>query len=185
MTVTWSQVSGPATATFGNANSLSTSASFTTAGVYVLRLTASDTLLSATDDIEITVNPAPVNQAPTVNAGVDQTLTLPNSASLLGTASDDGLPNPPATVTVTWSQVSGPATATFGNANSLSTTASFTTAGVYVLRLTASDTLLSATDDIEITVNPAPINQAPTVNAGVDQTVTLPNNAAVGRHRVR
>ncbi len=180
VTVAWSQVSGPGTTTFGNVNSLSTSASFTTAGVYVLRLTASDTLLSASDDIQITVNPAaPVNQAPTVNAGVDQTVTLPNSAALVGSASDDGLPAP-ATVTVTWSQVSGPGTATFGNPNALSTSASFTTAGVYVLRLTASDTELTATDDIEITVNPAPPgNQAPTVNAGVDQTVTLPDSVAL------
>ena len=179
VTVTWSQVSGPGTTTFTNPTARSTTASFTAAGAYLLRLTATDSALTATDDIQITVNPAPVNQAPTVNAGVDQTVTLPNGASLVGTASDDGLPEPPATVTVTWSQVSGPGTTTFGNANSLSTSASFTTAGVYVLRLTASDTVLSATDDIQITVNPAPVNQAPTVNAGVDQTVTLPNTASL------
>ncbi len=166
VTVAWSQVSGPGTATFGNANSLSTSASFTTVGVYVLRLTASDTHLSATDDIQITVNPAPVNQAPTVNAGVDQTVTLPNTASLLGTASDDGLPTSPAAVTVTWSQVSGPGTTTFGNANSLSTSASFTTVGVYVLRLTASDSVLSATDEIQITVNP-PAGPRTTLSAAI------------------
>jgi hypothetical protein len=40
----------------------------------------------------------PVNQPPTVNAGMDQTITLPASASLSGTATDDGLPNPPATL---------------------------------------------------------------------------------------
>ena len=149
--------------------------------MYVLRLTASDSVLSATDDIQITVGAAPpTNQAPTVNAGVDQTVTLPDNASLVGSTSDDGLPNPPASVTVTWSQVSGPGTTTFANPSALSTTASFTAAGVYVLRLTASDSVLSATDDIQITVNPAPpVNQAPTVNAGVDQTVTLPDSAAL------
>ena len=181
ITTTWSQVSGPGTTTFGNPNSLSTTASFSTAGVYVLRLTASDSSLSASDDVQITAGAAsPGNQAPVVNAGANQTVTLPNNAALVGTASDDGLPAPPGTITTTWSQVSGPGTTTFGNPNSLSTSASFSTAGVYVLRLTASDSVLSATDDIQITVNPAaPGNQAPTVNAGVDQTVTLPNSAAL------
>jgi uncharacterized protein YjiK len=37
----------------------------------------------------------PVNQPPIVNAGPDQTVTLPNNATLDGTVSDDGLPNPP------------------------------------------------------------------------------------------
>ena len=42
------------TTTFGNASSLSTSASFSEAGVYVLRLTASDSALSASDDVQVT-----------------------------------------------------------------------------------------------------------------------------------
>ena len=71
------------------------------------------------------------NQAPTVNAGSDQTITLPASASLNGTASDDGKPNPPGALTTTWSKVSGPGTVTFGNANALSTTASFSAAGTH------------------------------------------------------
>ncbi|MEZ5428820.1 MAG: peptidoglycan DD-metalloendopeptidase family protein [Pyrinomonadaceae bacterium] len=93
------------------------------------------------------------NQPPTVNAGADQSITLPASANLTGTASDDGLPNPPATLTTTWSQVSGPGTVTFGNANALSTTAGFSTAGTYTLRLTADDGSLTTTDDAIITVN--------------------------------
>jgi hypothetical protein len=36
----------------------------------------------------------PVNQAPVVNAGPNQTITLPASANLDGTVSDDGLPTP-------------------------------------------------------------------------------------------
>jgi hypothetical protein len=93
------------------------------------------------------------NTAPTVNAGADQTITLPSTASLSGTASDDGLPNPPGAITTTWSRVSGPGTVTFGNANALSTTATFSAAGAYVLRLTASDSVLTSTDDVAITVN--------------------------------
>jgi hypothetical protein len=93
------------------------------------------------------------NARPSVNAGSDQNITLPNSATLDGTVSDDGLPNPPATVTTTWSKVSGPGTVSFGNANAVDTTASFSAAGTYTLRLTANDSVLSTSDDITITVS--------------------------------
>jgi len=51
---------------------------------------------------------------------------------------------------------SGPGTVTFGTPSALSTTASFSTSGAYVLRLTASDGALSASDLVGVTVNPAP-----------------------------
>ena len=81
----------------------------------------------------------PGNAAPLVNAGSNQTITLPSSATLTGTASDDGLPNPPAALTLTWTKFSGPGTVTFGNASAAGTTANFSAAGSYVLRLTAND----------------------------------------------
>ena len=105
-----------------------------------------------TNDLNLV--PGTGNQAPNVNAGPDQTVTLPSSANLDGTVSDDGLPNPPTTVTTTWSKVSGPGTVTFGNANAVDTTASFSTSGTYVLRLNGNDSGLAASDDVTITVNP-------------------------------
>ena len=101
----------------------------------------------------------PTNQPPTVNAGTAQTITLPAGASLNGTASDDGLPTG-STLTTTWSKFSGPGTVAFVNANSLSTTATFDQAGAYVLRLTASDSLLSPFSDVSITVNPPAADQS-------------------------
>jgi hypothetical protein len=173
---TWSMVSGPGTVTFADASAPSTSASFSTAGTYVLRLTASDSELSSFDDVQVIVSPAPpVNQPPVVDAGSDQSVTLPASASLVGTASDDGLPAPPGTLTARWAKVSGPGKVTFGNQSALSTSASFGMAGVYVLRLTVSDSLLSRADEIQITVSPKPpANKAPTVSAGANKTVTFP-----------
>jgi len=153
VTTTWSKVSGPGTVTFGNAAAVNTTASFSASGSYVLRLTANDSALQSSDDISVTVNSAgPSNRAPSVNAGPDQTIKLRGVANLDGTVSDDGLPNPPGAVTTTWSKVSGPGTATFGNANAVDTTASFSAAGSYVLRLTASDSALQASDDISIRV---------------------------------
>jgi len=42
---------------------------------------------------------------------------------------------------------------TFANANALNTTAGFSTAGTYVLRLTASDGASSVSDDMTVAVN--------------------------------
>ncbi|MDP9181307.1 MAG: hypothetical protein M3P04_00850, partial [Actinomycetota bacterium] len=97
--------------------------------------------------------PPPVNQAPSVNAGPDQAVLQPMQATLDGTVSDDGLPSPTA-LTTTWSKQSGPGTVTFGNATAVDTTAAFGSAGTYVLRLTASDSALSASDDITVTAQP-------------------------------
>ncbi|WKZ15139.1 MAG: hypothetical protein QY317_14685 [Candidatus Jettenia caeni] len=152
VTTTWSKVSGPGTVTFGNANAIDTTASFSVAGTYVLRLTANDGGLNASDELSVIVSNTISNQPPTVNAGVDQSITLPDIATLDGTVTDDGLPNPPGTVTTTWSKVSGPGTVTFGNANAIDTTASFSAAGTYVLRLTANDSELNTGDDVTITV---------------------------------
>ena len=108
-------------------------------------------------ELEIYGTPAqPSNRPPTVNAGPDQTITLPASANLNGTASDDGMPAG-STMTTTWSKVSGPGTVSFANANVAATTATFSLPGTYALRLMASDSQLSSSADVSITVNPAPV----------------------------
>ena len=95
-----------------------------------------------------------VNLAPLVSAGSNQTITLPAGAALTGSASDDGLPNPPGALTLLWTRFSGPSAVTFGNAGAAVTTASFAGPGIYLLRLTASDGQLSRSADVTITVNP-------------------------------
>ena len=93
------------------------------------------------------------NQAPFVDAGPNQSITLPASANLDGTVTDDGLPDPPGAVTAAWSKVSGPGAVTFGNASAVDTTVSFSQTGTYVLRLTANDGELLSSDDVTLTVN--------------------------------
>ncbi len=93
------------------------------------------------------------NQAPTANAGPDQAVTLPATAELHGTASDDGLPIPPGLLTFTWSKVSGPGSVIFSNPYALETSASFSASGTYVLRLTAADGVFSVNDDLTVTVS--------------------------------
>ena len=65
------------------------------------------------------------------------------------------MPVPPAGLSTVWSVVSGPGNVTFGSATSSSTTANFAAAGVYVVKLTANDGMLSASDDLTITVSSA------------------------------
>jgi len=93
------------------------------------------------------------NMPPCVSAGADQLITLAQSATLAGAASDDGDPNPPATLTITWSKISGPGTVTFGNIHAPVTTAGFSSLGTYVLRLTANDSQLQNSAEVTIIVH--------------------------------
>ncbi len=179
VTVSWSKISGSGTVTFSNPASPTTTATFSQAGTYVLRLSASDSALTASDDVTVTINQAqPQNQAPSVNAGQDQTITLPNAVALQGQVSDDGLPNPPAQLSISWTKVEGPGVVNFTNPTGAITQASVTVAGTYTLRLTASDSALSSSDDVVVIFNAA-ANQAPVVNAGQDQTIVLPNTVTL------
>src|SRR5688572_19428773 len=181
VTTNWSEVSGPGTVTFADAAAQDTTVSFSAAGTYVLRLSASDGEFTRSDDITIIANPAPTgNRAPTVNAGPDQTI-VSSRTNLDGTVTDDGLPNPPAAVTTQWSKVSGPGNVKFGNAFAVDTSARFSAAGTYILRLVASDGALSASDDVAIAVlsSEPTSNSAPTVSAGPDQTIVFPSNLAL------
>lgn len=116
--------------------------------------------------------PPPQNQRPAVNAGPDAGITLPNSASLNGTVSDDGRPNPPGAVTIQWSKVSGPGSVNFRSPSALDSIATFSSAGTYVLRLTASDGGLTASDDIAITVVASILDSTIQLNPNIEyQTI--------------
>jgi hypothetical protein len=181
---------------FVNAAALDTAVSFNHPGTYVLQLHASDGVLAADDTITVTVNPAPPNQAPTVNAGLDATVVgkfrdqaapkngpaksrafVAEPVALDGTVTDDGQPKTPGHLRTKWSKVSGPGAATFANPTTVDTTASFKMPGTYVLRLTASDGALTASDDVVITVvqpNLAPVVTVNPVQGGIEgQPVAL------------
>lgn len=168
LTYHWIQISGPAQVSFADANALHTAVSgFTMVGNYELQLTASDGVLSSPDTTIITVNGAPV-----VSAGEDQTIIGPdNDVNLDGTVSDDGFPNPPGVLATQWTKQSGPGSVTFGDANAVDTTAAFSAIGLYVLRLTVNDGMLTAYD--EVTINYIEGNDAPAVEAGTYPPLVL------------
>lgn len=91
------------------------------------------------------------NIPPVSNAGIDQVITLPTSSiTFAGSGSDsDGT-----VASHTWSQVSGPNTATITTPSSYTSTATGLIAGTYVFRLTVVDNLsVPTTDDMTVTVN--------------------------------
>ena len=89
---------------------------------------------------------------PSVDAGPNLEITFPeNTVQLDGTVTDDGLPEG-GTLTTTWSLVSGPGAVVFGDAASVDTTAAFSAGGTYVLRLSANDGAMFASDIATITV---------------------------------
>jgi hypothetical protein len=179
VTSAWSLVSGPAAVSFAGASSAVTTASFTQAGIYLLRLTATDTLLTSFADTTVTVNPPLVsNQAPVVDAGRPQTITLQVGAAILAaTAVDDGLPAG-SVISTSWSKVAGPGSAAFSAQTQLNTAVTFSAAGVYTLRLSATDSELVGTADVQVTVT---VNLAPVVAAGPAQAITLPVDTAILR----
>ncbi len=153
--VLWSKVSGPGNVTFNNPSNTLTTATFSQSGIYQLRLFASDSFLSGSSDLSITVD-----SPPAVNASPTMTNIFPGTVTLSGTASDDGLPTN-GTLTVVWSKISGPGTVIFGNAAMTNSTATFSANGVYVLRLTADDGFATNHSDVAVIEN-----LPPAVNAG-------------------
>jgi hypothetical protein len=146
--ILWSMVAGPGNVIFANPAQPSTTATFSLPGKYILRLSASDGQYTNSATLRVAFV-APVGGGISVSAGPDQVIVFPNAATLTGSASDS---NPPAgsALSVNWSVVSGPGTATFANPSSLGTSVTFSTSGVYVLRLTATNGTFTASSDVKI-----------------------------------
>ena len=155
LTTTWSRTSGPGTVTFANPTAIDTNATFSTAGTYTLRLTATDSALTGrTTSPSPSTRPPPATPHPWSTPAPTSRSPCPATATMAATVTDDGLP-PPAVLTYLWGTDSGPAAASFSSSTVEDPTVTFPVAGTYVLRLTASDGALSASDTVRVTVNPA------------------------------
>ena len=112
-------------------------------------------LISGPATATVTILDDDVNAPPTVTVSrpTISTVTLPAGVGMIleATVSDDGKPIG-GSLTKTWSKISGPGTVTFGDAAQPSTTALFSAAGTYVIRLAANDGALATNADITVTV---------------------------------
>ena len=92
------------------------------------------------------------NAAPFVYAGPDLFITgVPGTVSLNGEVDDDDLPGG-SSLRTQWSRFSGPGIVNFGNSNLPVTSATFSTNGIYVLKLTVDDGEIQRSDLVEVRV---------------------------------
>ena len=125
-------------------------------GTYSLSAKAYDAAgnVGTSASMNVTVNNIPTsNNAPVVFAGYDNSASV-LSFNMYGSVTDsDG----PAPLTILWTKVSGPGTVTMENPASPTSKVTFSVAGTYVLRLTATDGAgKSAYDDVlEVVGNPS------------------------------
>ena len=145
--VTWSLSPAPSTL-FPNGLGTINAAGMYTAPANITNGQA--VLVTATSAANSTVNAtATVNLLPaqptTINIGLSATspVYFPNTSQLSATVSDSSLPAGQ-TPAVQWSQISGPGTIVFSNAQAISTTALFSEVGTYTIQPTATDRLNSA-----------------------------------------
>lgn len=174
----WSQVSGPNTATLANALTATVSVSGLIQGTYVFRNTVTDNKgATSSDDMTVVVLAAPINKPPVANAGLDKSITLPvNSTIINGTGTD-----PDGTISsYAWSFITGPSTPALVNQNTANVTVNNLAAGSYTFRLKVTDNSgASATDDVLVSVQPAAVNQSPVSFAGNDASIVLPTNSVI------
>lgn len=175
----WSQVSGPNTATFNNKASSMPTVSNLVAGVYSFKLAITDDKgATASATTTVTVNKAavaPLKLAPIAKTVGKQTL-IGSSVTLNGADSYD----PDGTITAySWTQTSGPTSASLADADKSTATASRLATGTYVFQLEVIDNdgmKGTATLTLEVTNNVG--ETAPVARAGNDQTIFLPASAA-------
>lgn len=155
----WIRESGPNTPTAGaaNTNRADTILNNLIAGLYVYRyeVNTNAACIASVDRVQVI-------KEVTANAGLDQqrcnvTSTVLNATSALVNSG-------------TWSQVSGPNTATFNNVNAPNAIVSGLIPGTYILRWTVSSPpalgCAANTDDMQIIIDPP----VPAMNAGSDVT---------------
>jgi PKD repeat protein len=99
-----------------------------------------------------TSTPTIVNQAPLVDPGLAVTALFGSAVRLNGTATDDGLPS--GILNILWTRVRGPGTIAFNPSTARITNATFSVPGTYLVKLAASDTLLTGAKNGLVTINP-------------------------------
>jgi hypothetical protein len=188
LTYIWTQVAGPPAALGGATSDHPT---FTAPSVPLAGATATFELVACegtssncSDPDAVNVHITNVNQPPVADAGLDQTVQEGSPVQLDGTASYD---SDIELLTYQWTQTTGPAVTLSGSNTALPTFTAPTVgpAGeTLVFNLTVTDPH-NLTGPDSVSVHVSNVNQPPTANAGLDQTVnenTLVTLNGTGSH---
>ncbi|MBD1910497.1 MULTISPECIES: LamG domain-containing protein [unclassified Leptolyngbya] len=147
----WVKVSGPGSVTFTDVPSSTPqssdiiTATFSEPGRYVLRYIVSNGCLTAVQDVTVIACLSPL-----VRAGADQSIAFPLPVTLDGKVQTEDWPSS-RPLQIQWAKVEGPGQATFESQRPR-TRATFSEIGVYTLRLTATDGITTASDEVIVTV---------------------------------
>jgi hypothetical protein len=98
------------------------------------------------------------NVGPAVNAEVDFSTATGITVRMGASFTDDGLPDPPAAVTLEWRVVSAPGPVYFADQSDALTAVTFGAAGDYLLRLVADDGAVATFDEVAVTVSDAALS---------------------------
>ncbi|ABG40023.1 peptidase-like protein [Paraglaciecola sp. T6c] len=185
LTYEWQVISAPAGSTINTASLVSqgtATTSFTAdvAGTYRVQLAVFDGELTDVVEASIVINEVVVNQGPVADAGADQQQELGDSVEVNASASFDP-DQSPAPLTFEWVFVSVPQGSLLVSASIESTPAGLAmfvpdVAGTYTLMVTVSDSELTDSDSVMVTVSE---NQIPVADAGSDQTVDAGERVAL------
>lgn len=147
-TITYSKTSGPAWLSIAPDGTLSGTPTASDVGLNTFNIRATDGG-GLFDDAALNITIVPVATTITLDSPATDTVRIPGLVGLVieTTISDNGTGQAPI---LTWSQISGPGTVTFGDASSADTTATFSTIGTYVLRLDADDGYNHFTRDLTV-----------------------------------
>ena len=158
----WSKIAGPGTVTFETNKTVTaweTAATFSEAGSYILQIEATDGLDEIVSLFTVAVeDPAnPVNRAPVAYPGPEREIVIGEPLVLTAMVFDDGLPDPPGSLSVTWSAANH--RVTIASPNALTTSVSFSEPSSfgYGISLRVSDGELETwAGSVWVKVHPAP-----------------------------
>ena len=178
LTYAWSLIAKPSgsTAVLSSATAAKPTFNADLLGTYTAQLIVSDGFLPSNP---VTASASTANQAPTANAGPDQTLVAGSTVQLTSAGSSDPEGAP---LGFFWSMLAKPAGSTtdFNNANAANPTFVADKKGTYVAQLIVNDSVLSsAPDTVQVTAtNRAPVAVADAYTIAEDGTLVI--GAAAG-----
>ncbi len=175
LTYSWTLITKPSgsTAALSGANTVSPTFVVDKPGMYIAQLVVNDGLA---DSIPSTVTITTQNTPPVAHAGRTQIVTTGALIQLNGAGSTDVDGNP---LTYSWSLITLPAEskALLSNLTAVNPTFTADVPGTYVAQLIVNDGFVDSTPEtVTIATN---VVQAPTANAGPNQTVTHNSNVAL------